>query len=201
MAVTLQDIFPFVGRDIEFLPAINTYDGYLEVGMRATVVEISKHDVTDPEDPVFTLKLDLGPHDDRNVVFELDRSFYDKNGTPCLSAREAGMYKLADNMYVGNNVFELFKLVDDSDTLLMEMYQSHVSGGKDISYVEWLENWAKITGKGSTGISDIPAILERWTDAEEIRLMAGEIDPATMRDILAVTNGMAREIRAALEEK
>ena len=30
--------------------------------------------------------------------------------------------------------------------------------------------------------------------AEEIRLHAGEIDPETMRTVLAVTRGMAREV-------
>ncbi len=47
---------------------------------------------------------------------------------------------------------------------------------------------------------DIEKILKRWTNAEEIRLRAGEIDPDTMRDILAVTNGMAREIREIIND-
>lgn len=46
----------------------------------------------------------------------------------------------------------------------------------------------------------IETILERWTNAEEIRLRAGEIDPETMRTVLAVVNGMAREVRQASQE-
>ena len=46
-------------------------------------------------------------------------------------------------------------------------------------------------------MDNIETVLERWTNAEEIRLRAGEIDPNTMRDILAVTRAMAREIRKA----
>jgi len=42
--------------------------------------------------------------------------------------------------------------------------------------------------------------LNRWTNAEEIRLRAGEIEPKEMRTILAVTRAMAREIRAIMEE-
>lgn len=51
-----------------------------------------------------------------------------------------------------------------------------------------------------TDTDNIETILARWTNAEEIRLRAGEIDPDTMRDVLAVTNGMAREIQRALKE-
>ncbi len=48
-------------------------------------------------------------------------------------------------------------------------------------------------------MDDIESVLKRWTDAEEIRLRAGEIDRETMRTVLAVTNGMAREVRRAYE--
>ncbi len=45
----------------------------------------------------------------------------------------------------------------------------------------------------------IQTILETWTNADEIRLRAGEISPVVMRDILAVTNGMRRCIEAELK--
>ncbi len=45
---------------------------------------------------------------------------------------------------------------------------------------------------------EIEVILERWTNAEEIRLRAGEITPDEMRTVLAVTRAMAREIRKEL---
>jgi hypothetical protein len=44
----------------------------------------------------------------------------------------------------------------------------------------------------------IKQVLERWTNAEEIRLRAGEIDPETMITVLAVTRGMAFEIEEAI---
>ena len=47
-------------------------------------------------------------------------------------------------------------------------------------------------------MDNIEKVLERWTNAEEIRLRAGEIDSDTMRDVLAVTNAMAREVRKSL---
>lgn len=46
----------------------------------------------------------------------------------------------------------------------------------------------------------IDDVLNRWTNAEEIRLRAGEIDRETMRTVLAVMNGMAREVRQASKE-
>lgn len=46
----------------------------------------------------------------------------------------------------------------------------------------------------------IEAILNQWTDAEEVRLHAGEIDVETMRTVLAITRAMASEIREVLED-
>lgn len=40
-------------------------------------------------------------------------------------------------------------------------------------------------------------VLARWMNAEEIRLRAGEIDPETMRTVLAVTRGFASQVRDA----
>ena len=47
----------------------------------------------------------------------------------------------------------------------------------------------------------IEQVLSRWTDAEEIRLRAGEIDSDTMRDILVVTQAMGRQVRDACDAK
>ena len=40
----------------------------------------------------------------------------------------------------------------------------------------------------------IDQLVLRWTDAEEIRLRAGEIDTETMRTVLAVTRGFAAQV-------
>lgn len=45
---------------------------------------------------------------------------------------------------------------------------------------------------------DIEAVLKCWTDGEEIRLRAGEIDRETMRTVLAVTRAMAWNVREVL---
>lgn len=46
----------------------------------------------------------------------------------------------------------------------------------------------------------IEAILNRWTDINEILLRVGEMTAQERRTVLAVTNGMAREVRGALTE-
>ena len=43
----------------------------------------------------------------------------------------------------------------------------------------------------------VQEVIERWTDAEEIRLRAGEIDAETMRTVLAVMNGFASQVNEA----
>jgi len=46
---------------------------------------------------------------------------------------------------------------------------------------------------------EIETILKRWTDINEILLRVGEMTAQEKRTVLAVTGGMAREIRRALE--
>ena len=43
------------------------------------------------------------------------------------------------------------------------------------------------------------AILDDWLNPEEIRLRGGDISPKIMRDILAVTGAIAREIRKEMK--
>ncbi len=144
MAVTIEDLMPLVGKAIEFLPAIFDSDTYLEVGMRAKVVYVVSIDESDPDDPVFQLRLSLEGHDDRNAAFEVNRSYYDKHGTACLSARQAGMYDKHQDLFVGNNWETVFKLVDEGDTIVMVNYLAHKHRfGEDISYVAWLEGVVK----------------------------------------------------------
>lgn len=137
---TVQNLMPFVNKVIEFLPAIDTYEVYLERGMYATVVGVEDDQHGEVEDPCFKLRLSLKEHDAHNEPFELDHSFYDREQNPCLTAREAGVYDANEWLYVGNNFADIFKLVDDSDTSLQLMYQN---GNHECSYVKWLEDIAK----------------------------------------------------------
>ena len=47
----------------------------------------------------------------------------------------------------------------------------------------------------------ISEILARWTNINHILLHAGEMTAAERRTVLAVTNTMARQIRAVLEKE
>ncbi len=47
--------------------------------------------------------------------------------------------------------------------------------------------------------ANIEAILDRWTNLQEILLRVGEMSAQERRTVLAVTNAMAREIRKELE--
>lgn len=48
--------------------------------------------------------------------------------------------------------------------------------------------------KAAFGQMALTRVVNRWTNAEEIRLRAGEIDTETMRTVLAVTRGFAAEV-------
>lgn len=47
---------------------------------------------------------------------------------------------------------------------------------------------------------EIEAILDRWTNIQEILLRVGEMTAQERRTVLAVTNAMAREIRKELKD-
>ena len=48
--------------------------------------------------------------------------------------------------------------------------------------------------KAAFGQMALTRVVNRWTNAEEIRLRAGEIDTETMRTVLAVTSAFAAQV-------
>lgn len=53
-------------------------------------------------------------------------------------------------------------------------------------------------GVSRSPIKQLPALLEKWTDPESIRLAAGEITPPDMRVVLRATQTLAEDMRQLL---
>lgn len=138
MTVTLEDLNPLIGKDIEFLKDINDYEWYGERGMRATVLGITWHDESDANDPVFKFHLSFKKYDDFNRPFE-SANYWDENGEATKTARESGDYKVEDYLYLGNNWANCVELVDSNAGKLLDLFLTDKEAQPDLTYVKWLE--------------------------------------------------------------
>ncbi len=135
--------YRYIGKVITFKPACEDLESYCEAGMKAKVISISLERKEEKEqDLVYLVKLDYTDFDDYNRKFET-ANYYDKSGSPILTAREAGFYKPLDTLYLGsdliwpwNNYFEV-----EHDSTANRMYErySHANTDKNVTYLSWLE--------------------------------------------------------------
>lgn len=128
------------GKDVEFLPKIEDYEWYAEGGMRATIVGFVVQD-DDPTDTVIKVQVSFAKFDDYNRRFE-SANYYDKNGNPCLNAREANMYHVEDWCYMGNDAANLMKPLDEGTANLVALFAIDKEKQPHITYVQWLETLA-----------------------------------------------------------
>lgn len=118
--------------NVEFVSGVEDLEAYPEAGMRATITSVIRdHD----DEDVFIVGLDFTEHDEFNKAFE-STNYFDRNGNPTLTAREAGCYLLKENIYVmsSDETTKYFNLIDRSP-----LYQKYLDEKPSVSYVEWLE--------------------------------------------------------------
>lgn len=108
-------------------------EGYLEAGMRGRLIGVSNE-----RHNMFLLHIDLTEFEDFNRQFE-SKNYFDKDGVPRLSAREAGYHKEpAESFYVGNREAVDFCDVEEAERL--RLYDNYRRAGAGTSYVQWLED-------------------------------------------------------------
>jgi hypothetical protein len=91
--ITAQNIRDLIGRQIVFKDAIHDHEVYTEPHMKATVVSVAKQD-----EDLFKITVNYSLFEEHNKTFE-SSNYYDKNGTPRLTAREAGFYNVCETIY------------------------------------------------------------------------------------------------------
>lgn len=119
---------------ITFRAGIADIEGYAEAGMRARLVRASEAD----RDGCIKLTFAFPEFDEHNVAFE-SANYYDKQGKPTLTAREAGYYKPEDDAYfMATDALENLLVPDGAEAvaLLTEFKESGFKG----TYVAWLES-------------------------------------------------------------
>lgn len=124
--------------DVEFKEKIEDLESYPEKGMRATVTgAVIDHEEYDG-DAVIRLFVDYSKFDAENASLEA-HNYYDKNGEPTLTAREAGWYKIKDTLYVmANDDAEAYLTILAKQTT--ELFEEYKASNSTLSYVAWLES-------------------------------------------------------------
>ena len=117
---------------IEFQGGIESLEGYADQGMRAHVTSFESFG-----DGVVKVHVDFSAFDEFNKAIEKP-NYFDKNGSPTLTAREAGQYQATDILFMdeGDNLAHFFALLNPQNVLVDEWRQSQTTD----SYVTFLEN-------------------------------------------------------------
>lgn len=134
---------------VEFTKGIEECEDYAEPGMRAYAIsyQLQEHDVC-------RVGFDFAPFDAHNKAFE-QANYYDRDGKPCLTAREAGKYKPQDESYLtpDDAMDTKFTLMPTESLALFVEYGKTVVPGTESSYIQWLEaqvlELRKTAGRGA----------------------------------------------------
>lgn len=110
-------------------------EAYVDGGMRLTIIGM-----VEDHDGVIKLQISYEKYEEHNKAFE-KRNYYDKQGVPCLNAREAGYYTVKDTLYVmeTDDPNEYFISVSDTSNRWLRAYLERRNEGE--TYVAFLERW------------------------------------------------------------
>ena len=133
---TIKDLVALAAHGKQFVVTfkaeVEDLEGYPEAGMKARIVSAQDH-----HDDVVRIMFDFSDFDAHNKTLEKS-NYYDKQGKPTLTAREAGFYKPADHLFFlrDDEVTRYFDIANDASTALLAEFSA---SGTTSSYVGWLE--------------------------------------------------------------
>lgn len=116
---------------VTLLRGVEDQETYLEEGMRGRLVS-----VLDMHDDLLRFSIDLTEFEAFNAAFE-SINYYDKQGKPTLTARQAGYYKPIDEVW-GSLSCEVFVSIEGDARVTL--YERFLSEHSTKSYVHWLED-------------------------------------------------------------
>ena len=133
----IEQLQAMIGKDIEFYGKIDDYEYYAEAGMRATITDVTVQN-SNPKDMVIKVGVSFVDFDEYNKKYE-SSNYYNDEGKPKWTAREAGFYEVVGYFYAGNNVHDVLKLADPASRKLFDLFSADKVSQPNITYVEWLE--------------------------------------------------------------
>jgi hypothetical protein len=116
---------------IEFGVEAEVLEGYVERGMRATLIG-----VTLESDDVTKITVDYTAFEEHNIPLE-QANYYDRRGYPILTARQAKQYSVKEDYFLSSteSIDSILTLLGEAESELIREFRN--SGAK--SYVCWLE--------------------------------------------------------------
>lgn len=128
----LKDLLVGGPLAIELGAGVVELEAYAEPKMRAHLVAVELQ-----RDDIAVLKVDYSAFEDFNKTFE-QANYYDAQGNPTLTAREAGQYEPKEDLYVMAS--------DDLESKILAILPSvslalidEFKGSGHANYVRWLE--------------------------------------------------------------
>lgn len=124
-----------IGRAVEFGSKIEECESYLEPGMWGRILSI-----TYTGDECYRFKIKIDEFDPHNIPLETT-NYYDKDGKPTLSARQAGHYQAEDDYYLPNpeDWDEYFVILAEGEDFSALLAEYIADPGTSRSYTHWLE--------------------------------------------------------------
>ncbi|BDC78279.1 hypothetical protein MRCP2_p0140 (plasmid) [Aquipseudomonas alcaligenes] len=128
----LKDLLVGGPLAIELGAGVVELEAYAEPRMRAHLVAVELQ-----RDDVAVLKVDYSAFEDFNKVFE-QANYYDAQGNPTLTAREAGQYEPQEDLYVmasDDLESKILAILPSVSLALIDAFK----GSGHANYVRWLE--------------------------------------------------------------
>jgi hypothetical protein len=128
----LKDLLAGAPLAIELGAGVLELEAYAEPKMRAHLVAVDLQ-----RDDIAVLKVDYSAFEDFNKVFE-QANYYDGQGNPTLTAREAGQYEPQEDLYVmasDDLESQILTILPSVSLALIDEFKA----SEHTSYVRWLE--------------------------------------------------------------
>jgi hypothetical protein len=131
-----MDTSAYIDKVVEILPAIQETElDYFEAGMLARVkaIKILARDMT-------IATLDVTEFEESNAPLE-KANYYDSNGTPCLTARQAGSFKACGDHYLEpiDTYEKYFRILPEDPDRAQLFADFQARDDQSLTYVRWCE--------------------------------------------------------------
>jgi hypothetical protein len=130
---------------IEFKKAIEALECYPEAGMRARLTDAKYGD------GYIEIFVSYEEFESTNRTLE-SATFIDSSGRPRLTAREAGLYRPIDSIYIGLDWQEYLTVVHSGVERLLKAFNERKDKG--LTYLQWLEKTALAALDSGRGASE-----------------------------------------------
>lgn len=117
-----EEAMNLIGKTIRFTKDADKFEIDQDEGMMAIISHITYNMYEDivPENMCHQFFINQTPFEEENKKFET-HNYYDTSGVPCLTAREAGLYKAEDQIYLGNDLpFEVVNTNEITISITLE---------------------------------------------------------------------------------